>query len=133
MKHRRLQPPPPQDEDERVFARGAIVEAAWGFSATCPPRGNNIVSKGARGIVMGPAVVRDDKPFMPKRMVPVEWANGQSGEVGDRLLVLLTPRVTHWEYGAARFCGAKGGAMTADEADVTCRRCLHRIGIQDSV
>lgn len=40
--------------------------------------------------------------------------------------------VVHWEYGATRFCGAMGGVMATDEADVTCQRCLHKIGIQDS-
>ena len=40
--------------------------------------------------------------------------------------------VLHWEHGGRPFCGAAGGAMVAPEEDVTCERCLARIGCQDS-
>jgi hypothetical protein len=127
-------PRPPQDHDSREFLRGSTVFAAYGFSASCPPRRNNVVNKGARGTVAGPTVERVDPIFRgTMRLVPVKWADGRSCEVSDGLLILLAPRVTHWEYGDAPFCGTKGGAMAADEADVTCRRCLHKIGIQESV
>ncbi len=93
---KRLYPPLPQDDDKREFAPGVFVEAAYGFSASCPPRRDNIITKGTRGTVTGLPMIRDDQPFSPKRMVPVKWADGRCGEVGDRLLVLLVPvKSTH--------------------------------------
>lgn len=44
------------------------------------------------------------------------------------------PRVTHYEYvDGSAFCGARGRQLrlSPQEENVTCRRCLHRIGIQD--
>ena len=41
--------------------------------------------------------------------------------------------VIHWEHGGRAFCGTRGApTLAADEARVTCKRCLHKIGIQDS-
>ncbi len=80
-----LVPPLPQDPDERSFVKGDRVRAHYGFFFGCPP-GPNGIKKGAEGTVTGEAVVRDDRPFEPKRMIPVRWNSGEVGEVVDSLL-----------------------------------------------
>lgn len=41
----------------------------------------------------------------------------------------------HFNVGDAPFCGAKPSVMllSHDEGKVTCKRCQHRLGLQDAV
>ena len=51
----------------------------------------------------------------------------------DRVIKMDSAVCIHWDHAGSAFCGSRGRILAVEEDRVSCKRCLHKIGIQYSV